>query len=239
VNDPTRVNELIDEVQRRFGRAGVERIVHGLQELLENREIPGFVPEQRITVMRVPGLAARAYWDAETLPWASAFEAASDEILAEFHHVEAHAASPTSFEGYGRGWRAWLFASGGEWDEETRRLAPRTTALLESTPLTRGEFLFSELSPGGVIVPHSGGCNAVLSVHLALIVPSSAQIKVGSEIRGWTRGKVLAFDDSFMHGCWNPSSQRRVCLVWEVWHPELSELEREAMAMVYQQLVEE
>ncbi len=229
--------QVLDELPRRFGKAGLERIEEGLAELIRGEPIPGAVPDQRITFMRVPGLTAKPFHEAEAFPWNAEFEASWQEVMAEFERVEAKNAGFTDFEGYGRGWLAWLFSSEGKWFDETMALAPKTTALLKSTNYTQGEFLFSELSPGGVIPPHTGGCNAVLSVHLALIVPASARIQVGQEVRAWTPGKVIAFDDSFVHGCWNPSKDRRICLVWEVWHPELSEIERHAMAYAYQTII--
>jgi aspartyl/asparaginyl beta-hydroxylase (cupin superfamily) len=234
---PAQVREVIEEIHHRHGREGPARIVAGLEEVRDGAPIPGAVPDQRITFMRVPGLTATPFHDPAVFPWNRAFEAATDEVIDEFARVEEQRLRFTDFEGYGRGWNAWLFASEGQWFDETMARAPRTTALLQSTHYTQGEFLFSELAPGGVIPPHTGGCNAVLSVHLGLVIPPSARIKVGQEVRGWTRGKVVAFDDSFVHGCWNPSAERRICLVWEVWHPELSEVERSAMAFAYQALV--
>lgn len=235
--EPARVREVIEELHHRHGHAGLERVVAGLEELRGGAPIPGAAPDQRITFMRVPGLTAIPFHDPMAFDWNASFEAATDEVLDEFARVEAQRLRFTDFEGYGRGWNAWLFSSEGQWFDETMERAPKTTALLKSTHYTQGEFLFSEIAPGGVIPPHTGGCNAVLSVHLGLIIPPSARIQVGQEVRGWTRGKVVAFDDSFVHGCWNPSKERRICLVWEVWHPELSELERRAMAFAYQTLV--
>lgn len=232
-----RAREVLGELHRRYGKAGLERVEAGLEEVISGAPIPGAVPEQRITFMRVPGLSAIPFHDTSVFPWTAAMEAATEEVLAEFHAVEAAGLRFTDFEGYGQGWLAWLFASEGKWFDETMARAPKTTALLKSTHYTQGEFLFSELSAGGVIPPHTGGCNAVLSVHLGLVIPPAARIKVGSEVRGWSPGKVVAFDDSFVHACWNPSSERRICLVWEVWHPELTELERRAMAYAYQALV--
>lgn len=229
--------KVLAELPRRFGTAGLERIEEGLAELIRGEPIPGAVPDQRITFMRVPGLSAKPFHEAASFPWNAAFEASWEEVKAELERVEEANVGFTDFEGYGRGWLAWLFSSEGKWFDETMALAPKTTQLLKSTHYTQGEFLFSELSAGGVIPPHTGGCNAVLSVHLALIVPPSARIQVGQEVRAWTPGKVLAFDDSFVHGCWNPSKDRRICLVWEVWHPELSEIERQAMAYAYQTII--
>lgn len=237
--DPALVRDVISELHHRHGKTGLERVTAGLEEILAGGTIPGAVPDQRITFMRVPGLSPVPFHDMSQFPWTPTFEAATDEVLEEFRIVESHNSKFTDFEGYGRGWLAWLFSSEGEWFEETCRLAPKTTELLRMTHFTQGEFLYSEISAGGVIPPHTGGCNAVLSVHLGLIIPPSARIQVGQEVRGWQKGQVLAFDDSFVHGCWNPSKDRRICLVWEVWHPELSEVERKAMAFAYQTLVNE
>lgn len=235
--DPGRIAELMAELRHRHGLAPVARILEGLEALKAGDPVAGAVPDQRITFLRVPGLSATPFHPRDAFPWIPSFEAATDEILEEFRAVEAAGARHTDFEGYGQRWLAWLFASEGAWFDDTARLAPRTAALLRSVRFTEGEFLFSELGPGGLIPPHTGGCNAVLSVHLGLIVPPSARIKVGPEVRGWRKGEVLAFDDSFVHGCWNPSSERRICLVWEVWHPELSDVECAAMAFVYRSLI--
>ena len=49
-------------------------------------------------------------------------------------------------------------------------------------------------------------------------------LAVGSEVREWTVGKCIAFDDSFTHTAWHDgtgSSGDRVVLLVDVWHPEL------------------
>ena len=172
--DPALVRDVIQELHHRHGKAGLERVTAGLEDMRTGQPIAGAVPDQRITVMRVPGLSAIPFHDTAVFPWTPAFEAATDEVLEEFRIVEDHSSKFTDFEGYGRGWLAWLFSSEGQWFEETTKLAPKTTELLRTTNYTQGEFLFSEISAGGVIPPHTGGCNAVLSVHLGLIIPPSA-----------------------------------------------------------------
>ena len=76
----------------------------------------------------------------------------------------------------------------------------------------------------------------MLSCHLALDIPPDCHIEVGGQQRSWQPGKVLLFDDSFAHGCSNDSASRRICLVWEVWHPGLTEVERAAVALLYQRV---
>jgi aspartyl/asparaginyl beta-hydroxylase (cupin superfamily) len=35
-------------------------------------------------------------------------------------------------------------------------------------------------------------------------------------------GKTLVFDDSFEHEVWNDSSRRRVILIFDIFHPDLT-----------------
>jgi aspartyl/asparaginyl beta-hydroxylase (cupin superfamily) len=78
------------------------------------------------------------------------------------------------------------------------------------------------LQPRSSLVPHTGPTNLRTTLHLGLQVPESkaASITVGGETRQWTAGKVLAFDDSFVHSVENhhPSQSRTVLLV-NVWKP--------------------
>ena len=228
--------ECLDLVRARCGTLGLERIETMLRDKAAGIA-PRTPPLQYTDLLHVPGLTARPFHDPATFPWAAAFEAAWQEVLAEYHAVVQAGVARDSWEPYGKGWHSRMLYQRGRWYPESTALAPVTTALLRSTHYTQGEFLFSEIAPRGEIPLHSGGCNAVLSMHLALIIPPDCSIRVGPLTRHWTPGKVLAFDDSFIHGVWNDSDEWRVALVWEVWHPELTDAERAAIELVYRHLV--
>jgi aspartyl/asparaginyl beta-hydroxylase (cupin superfamily) len=53
---------------------------------------------------------------------------------------------------------------------------------------------------------------------------------VGAETRHWKVGEALVFDDTIEHEAMNPSDELRVVFIFDVWHPDLSEIEREAVA---------
>ena len=55
------------------------------------------------------------------------------------------------------------------------------------------------------------------------------QMRVGNSSRAWVEGRVSVFDDSFDHEVWNGCSAPRAVLLIDVWHPELSLQEREAV----------
>ncbi|MFL6763879.1 MAG: aspartyl/asparaginyl beta-hydroxylase domain-containing protein, partial [Sphingomicrobium sp.] len=90
--------------------------------------------------------------------------------------------------------------------------------------------MFSLLAPKTRIPPHVGVSNARLVCHLPLVVPEGCWFRVGDETRLWERGKAFVFDDTIEHEAMNPSDELRVVFIFDVWHPDLSEDERGAVA---------
>jgi len=72
--------------------------------------------------------------------------------------------------------------------------------------------------------------NARLVCHLPLIVPEGCWFRVGAETRHWKRGEAFVFDDTIEHEALNPSAELRVVFIFDIWHPDLSATEREAVA---------
>jgi aspartate beta-hydroxylase len=55
-------------------------------------------------------------------------------------------------------------------------------------------------------------------------------LRVGEETHIWEPGRLVLFDDTIRHEAWNRSDQLRVVLIFDVWHPLLTQLERELVA---------
>jgi aspartate beta-hydroxylase len=66
--------------------------------------------------------------------------------------------------------------------------------------------------------------------HLPLIVPGDCALNVGGESHVWQEGRIVVFDDTYEHEAWNRSSEPRVVLIFDVWNPHLTEVERSAVA---------
>ncbi|EDQ86738.1 uncharacterized protein MONBRDRAFT_33739 [Monosiga brevicollis MX1] len=64
------------------------------------------------------------------------------------------------------------------------------------------------------------------SCEISFLAQGSA-LRVANESRAWANGELLLFDDSFEHEVWNNASQPRVILIFDVWHPDLEELQFE------------
>ena len=45
----------------------------------------------------------------------------------------------------------------------------------------------------------------------------------------WHRDGVLVFDDSFLHSAENNSENARAVLIFDIWHPDLTDAEKEAI----------
>jgi aspartyl/asparaginyl beta-hydroxylase (cupin superfamily) len=89
--------------------------------------------------------------------------------------------------------------------------------------------MFSLLAPHTAIPPHVGINNTRLVCHLPLVVPEGCWFRVGAETREWQEGTAFVFDDTIEHEARNPTDQQRVVFIFDVWHPDLSEVERQAV----------
>jgi aspartyl/asparaginyl beta-hydroxylase (cupin superfamily) len=90
--------------------------------------------------------------------------------------------------------------------------------------------MFSLLAPRTRIPPHVGVSNARLVCHLPLIVPEGCWFRVGAETRAWTSGEAFVFDDTIEHEAMNDSDALRVVFIFDIWHYDLGEAERESVA---------
>ena len=131
-------------------------------------------------------------------------------------------------------WSAFFLWKDGVRDEANCARCPRTAALLDRLPLLdvpgRGPAaFFSILRRGAKIPPHTGVSNTRAVVHLPLVVPPGCGFRVGSETREWVVGEAFAFDDTIEHEAWNTSNQSRAVLIFDIWNPGLSDVERDLL----------
>jgi hypothetical protein len=160
----------------------------------------------------------------------AAIEAKSDLLLPYEHHL-----------GEQDNWSALYLYRQGMKNLESKVLLPTSYSILENelapwlSPVS--EVHFSILEPGAEIKPHCDLSNFVINLHLAIEIPEKCHLKVANETREWEEGKCLLFDYSYIHEAYNHSKKKRVCLLMDIWHPDLTIAEREALvfliAMIY------
>lgn len=201
------------------------------------------------THFHFPGLAEREFHPRRLFPWLADLEAQTDTIAAELELVmAAERAELVPYIQYAdhvplRQWRAlnhnpdWTaihLLQNGRRIEANARHCPRTMALLDRIPQPEiagcsPNAMFSLLAPGTSIPPHNGVANTRLVCHLPLVVPPGCWFRVGEETRLWERGQAFVFDDTIEHEAANPSDALRVVFILDLWHSDLSPIEREAV----------
>jgi aspartyl/asparaginyl beta-hydroxylase (cupin superfamily) len=235
-----RLSLLRGEDKTGSGRMRFERC---LDRLLGRRRI--FTPEP--TAMLFPYLNNYEFFAREDFPWLETLERASDAIREELLGVLG--ADPTGIEPYvayeqglplsqwrelnhSRRWGAYFLWNEGRREEAHMARCPRTLQVLSECPQVdipaRGPTaFFSILEPRTKIPAHTGVTNARLTVHLPLIVPRGCRFRVGGETRDWVAGQAWVFDDTIEHEAWNDSDESRAILIFDVWNPQLTALERD------------
>ncbi|MET0654638.1 MAG: aspartyl/asparaginyl beta-hydroxylase domain-containing protein [Pseudoxanthomonas sp.] len=223
----------------------LERINHSLDIVSGRRS---FVTARPL-MLPIPRLPAIPFFHREDFEWAPRVEAAFPAILEELNgllaseagfepYVQTSAGEPMGqFEALDRkpDWGAYFLWKNGQRIDAHADRCPRTEAAVALAPqITVAKrapvIFFSALTPGTVIPPHNGATNARLTVHLPLIIPADCGLRVGEETHVWEPGKLVIFDDTIRHEAWNRSKQLRVVLIFDVWHPMLTPLEREMVA---------
>jgi aspartate beta-hydroxylase len=223
-------------------RLRFERCLDGI---LGRRRI--YVPEP--TSMLFPYLRNYEYFDRDRFPWLAGLEAATpairEELLGVLKNDQEGIQPYIAFsEGVplrqwrelnnSRRWSAYFLWNQGRREEANFARCPRTAAALADLPQVdiqgRGPTAFFSILDAHTHIPaHSGVTNTRLTVHLPLIVPPGCRFRVGGETRDWREGHAWVFDDTIEHEAWNDSDAPRAILIFDVWNPELTALERDLM----------
>lgn len=196
-------------------------------------------------IYHFPHLPPIEFFDRSDFPWLDPIEAATDDIRNEFLQVlqteegfAPYITYPTDVPlnqwaelNNSPRWSAFHLLKDGKAVAENVAKCPKTMALLRAAPqpdqpARTPTAMFSLLKPNTRIPPHTGVTNARLVVHLPLIVPDGCGFRVGNETREWMPGKAWVFDDTIEHEAWNDSDKLRVVLIFDIWHPHLTEAER-------------
>jgi len=203
--------------------------------------------------MHFPFLPADEFFERSHFPWLERIEAQTAVIRAELEALLADNAdavrpyvamepgtpankwSPLDHK---LDWGAIHLWKDGRRDDRVCGRVPRTAAAVEALPLSdlpgrTPTIFFSLLKPGTHLPAHSGVSNVRAIIHLPLIVPPGCTFRVGGETREWEVGRAWAFDDTIEHEAWNRSDQVRAILIFDVWNPYISEVERDLLRRFY------
>ena len=171
---------------------------------------------QRPSTLLVKHLRAKAWWTGTDGPQvASAIASLESRVLAIQKELAALLDLPQCSKKYGQGsvskgqWLRLPIFEEGVWNRPVSSACPQTVRALSTLGTAGccrcllGQAYFSLLSPGTEISPHFGVSNCKLRVQLCLSTgspgPPAPVITVNGASRGYTVGRALVFDDSFLH----------------------------------------
>lgn len=203
--------------------------------------------------MHFPFLPAEEFFERAHFPWLDRIEAKTDIIRAELEALLAEdqsairpyvamepgtPANKWSPLDHKLDWGALHLWKDGRRDEAVCARVPKTAAAVEALPLSdlpgrTPTVFFSLLRPGTHLPAHSGVSNVRAIIHLPLIVPPGCAFRVGGETREWEVARAWAFDDTIEHEAWNRSDQLRAILIFDVWNPYITEIERDLLRRFY------
>ncbi len=199
--------------------------------------------------MHFPFLPADEFFDPRHFPWlaeiGSHTDAIRDELLAllasgsdgmEPYVTMAPGTPENKWSGldHSLDWSALFLWKFGQRIDAACERCPKTAAAIEALPLAdmpgrAPTIFFSILKPHTRLPAHSGVTNTRAIVHLPLIVPNGCGFRVGGETREWVEGQPFAFDDTIEHEAWNDSDQLRAVLIFDVWNPHITAVERDLL----------
>lgn len=165
-----------------------------------------------------------AVLDVKNYAWVKAFEDAYPDIKKEFleycskYEVPSYADINKGSSGGNKNWKA-VFLRIFNNDTEIISQFPKTKKALDGCPQRCTSGYFSMLEPRAQIPPHVGIYKGVIRLHLGLIVPKDREnifIVVDGKKLHWTEGKVILFDDMFVHHVENNTDERRVVLFLDI-----------------------
>ena len=119
-------------------------------------------------------------------------------------------------------WNVFDLGHGGDFIDRAKELAPITSGLLASFPEIenkKGKCYFSMVPGNAKVTPHTSGLKHYERYRHQLCIQtvdgSNAFIEVNGDRRTWLEGKVISFDDAFMHHVENNSDNLRIVLIYD------------------------
>ncbi len=229
------IDTAFSKIKKQYGSDAIQRI-----ELMMNSNPADRTPLQKDAKWIVPGLSKGGWLEVDSYPQLKMLitsleqnATAIKKEIVELIEIKDQAVNP--YQHYLKtqnNWKAlYLFKDGQKTAYQSK--VPSASKILDSElrdwlcPLL--EMHFSILEPGAKIAPHCDLWNFTINLHLAIEIPNDCGIRVENETRNWEEGKCLLFDYSYQHEAWNNSEKNRICLLIDIWHPDLSIPERLAL----------
>lgn len=163
-------------------------------------------------------------YDPQDFAWAAELESNFGVIRAELDNILRYREALPSLHEIQREqyrisaddkWKTFVLYGWGFEADEGARLCPQTYRLVRRVPGLQTAF-FSILAPGAHIPEHRSILRGLLRGQLAMIVPKRSEkcvLTVDGIAHRWTEGRMLIFDDTYLHEVRNDSEEERIVLI--------------------------
>jgi aspartyl/asparaginyl beta-hydroxylase (cupin superfamily) len=191
----------------------------------------------------IDGLTAREFWDPTEYAWCQELKSKYQAIRDEFFSVVGSKAYEDEFEAIDGDtyniqecthWTRIDLMEDGNW---LHMVFPVTAQAVHDAKVPAMRVRFAILPPNDSTSRHTDLNNFVLTSQLAIDIPYSGEnkcrLEVGDSEKQLLNGEMLLFDSTIYHKAVNDADKLRVVLLIDVWHPELSEVERQALQFDY------
>jgi aspartate beta-hydroxylase len=236
----------------RYGSNALKRVTQALNIYLQRDLTRPANPLQRPLSFYMPGLREQPFYQPSEFAWTEAAMQAQADIASEADRAIASGVepflgshAPVTLGNYLAGntpkWDAYFLYRHGQAFDQHLQACPATSQFLQQIDRVEidahaPEICFSVLAPDTHILPHTGVTNTRLVAHLPLRLPESCALKVAGIEKPWQLSEPLIFDDTFEHEAWNRSTEPRVILLMDVWHPDLHHEERAVVRRLIQSI---
>lgn len=234
--------KLEEFVRIKADNTGLERLYKGIEYYrTQNGKNDPLSASQKPTVFYLHGLVCEPWHDYYSEQLRSLISLVNFELIkSEFNQIRFNTSDGWFKNSTAEGeWLVYHLFNQGEKVVNNCGACPRTVEIIESVEAfisgcSFGNALFSVVQAGTHITAHYGPTNCRVRCHLPLFVPEGCRLCVNGEERRWKERELLLFDDSFLHEAWHRGMDgERVVLMLDLWHPELTMLEREALAFMF------
>ena len=236
------------------GPGGLNRVERALAIYLREQNELADDPRQHAEILYIPGLGATPLFENAQFDWMDTLLAGVASATEEIHACLRLVPTGTA-EAAPSGMLAAAavtmpdreheiaLLAGGYATDNARLHAPRLLASMADTPLATIPHYGPEssivcLAPGTRTPTRHGRSNAHCRVVIALPGSAHSELVVGGETFSMQDGNSMVFDASFGAAYANTSEGEARLLQFDIWHPQLTMLERDALSALIPAIVD-
>lgn len=166
------------------------------------------------------------FYDESIFPFLQNLKENQDIILQEYKNALSYLKPYVNEAGdIHNDWKTIMLYINGILNDKPKASFTNTLNILKSmNEVENSMVMFSVLSPGAMIPEHTGPYNALLRVHLPLLLPKDNEqcnLFVSTINKKWQYNRYMIFDDAYPHSVINNSNDTRVVLMFSIWKNDI------------------